>query len=68
MIGINYDNFGDFEGFELLDERGKRMKFRGQEDRIESLVRFAWEKRVVITVVENRLSPWPSSIILRQIW
>jgi hypothetical protein len=65
--GIIYDRFGDFEGFLLLTEHGEERRFRSHESEIEDLVRFAWEERVVITVVTSQLDhDCPVSIILRR--
>jgi hypothetical protein len=68
VVGIIYDSSGDFEGFLLLTEGGKEKKFHVSERRIEELVRFAWEKRVVISVFERASLKTPSSIVLRRIW
>jgi pro-kumamolisin-like protein len=65
--GIAYDRFGDFEGFFLLTEAGHERGFVSREAEIESLVRFAWEERVVITVETEAHEPErPARIILRR--
>jgi hypothetical protein len=65
VIGVIYDRFGDFEGFELLSECGDVYRFRGREPRVEELVRDAWAERTVITVfVEPHSRDWPTSIVL----
>jgi hypothetical protein len=67
VAGLVYDRFGDFEGFLLLTEGGHERAFRATEADIESLVRFAWRDRVVISVLARRGHPeHPVSIILRR--
>ena len=48
--------FGDFAGFYLLTEHGHERAYRSREAEIESLVRYAWNDRVVITVVSEARS------------
>jgi hypothetical protein len=48
--GVIYDRFGAFEGFELLTEGGRWHIYRSREADMEELIRFAWERRAVITV------------------
>jgi hypothetical protein len=63
--GVIYDRFGDFEGFLLLTETGHEVRFHSREAEIEALVRFAWQARVVITVLTAAHSPHrPQSIVL----
>jgi hypothetical protein len=51
----------------LLTEAGHERGFASREAEIESLVRFAWEERVVITVVTEAHKPErPVRIILRR--
>jgi hypothetical protein len=65
--GVVYDRFGDFEGFLLLTEAGHERAFHSRESEIEALVRFAWQDRVVITVLTAAHDPHcPVSIILRR--
>jgi subtilase family serine protease len=65
--GLVYDRFGDFEGFLLLTEHGEEHRFYSRESEIEALVRFAWQNRVVITVLtEHHDKHHPISIILRR--
>ena len=67
VIGISYDRFGDFEGFELLTLHGHKLDFHGRERRIEQLVREAWLERHLITVLAPEHDPgWPAEIILRR--
>jgi Pro-kumamolisin, activation domain len=64
--GVAYDRFGDFEGFLLLTEAGHERGFVSREAEIESLVRFAWQDRVVVTVVTEAHEPErPVRIVLR---
>jgi hypothetical protein len=66
--GLRYDRFGDFEGFVLRTEQNDELWFRSAETRIEALVRFAWEARVVISVLARANEPHvPASIVLRRI-
>jgi hypothetical protein len=63
--GICYDRFGDFEGFLLDTEEGKR-RFENREREVEELVHRAWMDRIVMTVVIEKDKPHrPISIILR---
>ncbi len=55
--GVIYDRFGDFEGFLMMSEEGQERAFRSREHEIESLVRFAWRARVVITVISQAHEP-----------
>jgi hypothetical protein len=67
VIGISYDRFGDFEGFELLTLAGHHHRFSGREPRTEELVREAWLERHLITVLAPRHEPdRPTDIILRR--
>ena len=76
IAGLRYDRFGDFEGFDLLTERGEERRYRAREDEIERLVLQAWRERWVVTVeVKDRehgehddrdAPPWVSRIILRR--
>lgn len=69
VTGIIDHRFGDFEAFILLTDGGKETRFKGREERIESLVRFAWEKRAVITLFEESTARpiCPSSLVLRRL-
>ena len=67
VIGLVYDRFGDFEGFELLTEEGHEHAFHATEVQIEERVRYAWTDRVVISVLVHESRPRvPISIILRR--
>jgi hypothetical protein len=67
VISVFYDRFGDFEGFLLMTESGKELTFRSKEPEIETLIRFAWEDRVVITVETDKARPHvPTAILLRR--
>ena len=67
VIGIGYDRFGDFEGFELLTLQGRKLDFHDREPRIEHLVREAWLERHLISVLAPKHDPsWPAEIILRR--
>jgi len=59
VSGLLFDRFGDFEGFWLDTEEGKR-RFHSREKHIEELVRAAWARRVPILVIvakEDREKP-----------
>ena len=63
--GICYDRFGDFEGFLLDTEEGKR-RFKNREREVEELVHRAWMDRIVTTVVVEKDKPHRTvSIVLR---
>jgi hypothetical protein len=65
VIGIRYDRFGDFDGFNLLSEKGDEHWFRSHEHEVEEIVRRAWTERTLISVfVESHDSEWPASIVL----
>jgi hypothetical protein len=65
VLGVQYDRFGDFEGFELQTEAGEAKWFRGRERAIEEIVLEAWkERRVVRVCVEEPDAEWPRSITL----
>jgi hypothetical protein len=67
ITGVVYDRFGDFEGFHLLSEHGAEHHYRSREAEIEELVRFAWEDRVLITVLSDfGEAGRPVRIVLRQ--
>jgi hypothetical protein len=67
VVGVIYDRFGDFEGFHLLTEEGHERTYFSHEDEIETLARYAWFDRVVITVVSDEAHPEvPVRIILRR--
>jgi hypothetical protein len=67
VMGIIYDRFGDFEGFILLTEEGYEQTFHAREREIESLVRTAWLKRMVISVFSRHPAPHvPVRIVLRR--
>ncbi|PMD30211.1 hypothetical protein L207DRAFT_641784 [Hyaloscypha variabilis F] len=67
VSGITYDRFGEFKGFGLRTEAGAEVEFRGREEKVEALVRFAWEKRALITVFEEGESKWPAEVVLRRL-
>lgn len=50
VMGLFYDRFGDFGGFDLLTEEGQLHAFRACEHNLEELVYLAWVERFVITV------------------
>ena len=64
-----YDRFGDFAGFELMTEHGRRLSFRAREEEIEHLALEAWRERMVISVIyddDGRDEARPIRIILRR--
>ena len=67
VVEITYDRFGEFRGFAIRTESGKEVKFRGREEKVEALIRFAWEKRALISVEEDGSSEWPISVVLRRL-
>ena len=67
VVGIRYDRFGDFEGFDLLTEEGNEHWFRGHEPKVEELINKAWIERTLISVfVEPHKPNFPASIVLRR--
>jgi len=64
ISGLIFDRFGDFEGFWLDTEDGKRS-FRSREKEVEKLVRDAWIKRIaVLVLVKHKDQNEPLSIVL----
>jgi hypothetical protein len=53
IAGICFDRFGDFEGFWLDTEDGKRS-FHSREKEVEELVREAWTGRIAVMVFVER--------------
>jgi hypothetical protein len=67
VTGLAYDRFGDFEGFLVLTEEGRELRFQSTEREVEALMRRAWAERIVITVFADRQhSHTPASIVLRR--
>jgi hypothetical protein len=64
-----YDRFGEFDGFTLELEDGRRRDFHSRKAGIERLVWRVWLEQVVVTVHPERHDPsTPASIILRRPW
>jgi hypothetical protein len=62
--GLNFDRFGDFEGFLLDTEDGER-EFCNREREVKELVERAWRERLRITVwVESDEPNRPVSITI----
>jgi hypothetical protein len=57
VAAILFDAFGDFKGFELVTELGARHAYGGCEPEVESLVREAWSRRILIEVVAIEHAP-----------
>jgi hypothetical protein len=67
VVGLSYDRFGEFEGFTLRLESGRKRFFRGREHAIEQLVRTAWLERFVVSVyVDHDWDDVPETIVLRR--
>ena len=67
VIGIRYNRFGDFVGFDLLSVQGHEHFYRGREEEVEELVKRAWIDRTLLSVhVEAHEPDWPASIVLRR--
>ena len=67
VTGVIYDRFGDFEGFHLLTEHGHERTYFSHQAEIETLARYAWLDRIVITVLSDEHHPdVPVHIILRR--
>lgn len=67
VISLSYDRFGDFEKFHFRTECGAELVFRSDEAEIERLVKYAWEKRIVVTVFAERHHPLvPTALIFRR--
>lgn len=67
VTGLVYDRFGDFENFHFRTEAGHALTFESHEIEIERLVKYAWERRVVVSVFAHRYAPHvPVTIVLRR--
>lgn len=53
VTGVDYDRFGDFVGFQLMTEQGKRHRYRARERQVERLVLDAWRGRWVVEVIAH---------------
>lgn len=61
---VVYDRFGEFEGFVLDTEEGRRS-FSSEEEELGGLVRDAWEDRLLVRIVVERDSQHkPHSLVL----
>jgi hypothetical protein len=64
LSALIYDRFGDFEGFILDTEDGKR-RFNAREPEIEQVVNRAWAERIVTSVFVELDAPHrPEEIVL----
>lgn len=73
ITGVLYDRFGDFSGFILETEWGEEVRFHGREERVQGLVRFAWQSRTTLSVFyDEKKGPggqeerWPKEIVLKK--
>ena len=66
ISGLIYDRFGYFDGFLLVNEEGKEKWFAGEKN-AETLLRFAWEKKALISVLDKHHPHSPDSIVLRRL-
>jgi len=65
VTGMVYDRFGDFSGFWLRTQHGGLAHYAATEPDIESIVRFAWDERILIEVVAPDFGgSEPTSIVL----
>jgi hypothetical protein len=49
--GVVYDHFGDFEAFILETFEGERHRFESHEAHVHELIRRAWLRRILTTVI-----------------
>jgi hypothetical protein len=67
VAGLVYDRFGDFESFLFRTEAGHELVIKSREAEIERLVRYAWEKRIVLTIaIPERDILVPETITFRR--
>jgi hypothetical protein len=66
VAGLIYNRFGYFDGFLLRSENGKEEWFKGDKGS-ENILRFAWEKKAIISVLDEHHGHSPNSIILRRL-
>ena len=64
IAGVQFDSFGDFEGFWLRTEEGLR-EFSSRERDMEVLVTRAWRQQVALLVIVEHHAPHrPVSLVL----
>jgi hypothetical protein len=67
VTNLFFDQFGDFEGFDLRTEKGEEHSFRAFEHEIEELIYLAWVERFVMTVCVRACEGHPViAVILRR--
>jgi hypothetical protein len=67
VVAIAYGRSGEFEGFTLECSDERERCFKSREREVEAVVREAWKKRIVTTVVADEDDrDQPVSIILRR--
>jgi hypothetical protein len=54
IVGVVFDRFGDFAGFDQLTEHGHEYRYVSREAGIERIVQLAWRERWVVEVVAKR--------------
>jgi hypothetical protein len=66
VAGLVFDHWGDFEGFELESEHGRR-RFRSRERDVFELAERAWRERLRLTVYSEPHEPErPRRIVVRE--
>ncbi len=65
IVELVYDRFGDFEGFVLRTHKGGTRNFHARERHICELARWAWQARLLVTIIAGNSEPAvPVRIIL----
>lgn len=65
VVALNYDRWGDFEGF-VVDTGRRQIRFESREHSIEDLVDRAWTERIFIVVFAHpRTRHKPETIVLK---
>jgi hypothetical protein len=66
ILGISFDRYGDFDGFELNTEAGN-VRFFSREKEVKELVERAWHDRLRITVCPEHGEPHrPASFFVHE--
>ncbi len=65
ISGLEFDHFGDFEGFWLETFDGVQHRYFSRERHIEALAREAWLERYVVTVFLNATTGTVRQVVFR---
>lgn len=57
IVELVYDRFGDFEGFILRTRKGDTRDYRSRERHVCELARWAWQARLLVTIIASNSEP-----------